>query len=130
MLTSGDNAFTCANNYKNNSKQIWAYWTEFYLHKSLVSDIFRLKDHPITRYWNHRGSVKLLLYPHWTLSLVGVGGPCHATPQPFYLWNRATIPIVEEVIWAPRPVFMGMVKRKSLSPPGFEHQTIQHVMNH
>jgi hypothetical protein len=38
------------------------------------------------------------------------------TPRPLYPQERAPIPIVEEVVWAPDPVGRGIEKRKSLFP--------------
>ena len=38
-----------------------------------------------------------------------------ATPWPIYLQEIALVSIVQEVVWAPGPVWMGMVKRESLA---------------
>jgi len=37
-----------------------------------------------------------------------------ATPWPIYLQERALVTIVQEAVWAPGRVWMGMVKTKSL----------------
>jgi len=45
-----------------------------------------------------------------------MGCVVHATPLSFYTQERTPVPIVEEAGWTPRPVWMGMTKRKYFAP--------------
>jgi len=47
-----------------------------------------------------------------------------ATPRPIYCRERALVPIVQEVVWAPEPVY---TDAENLAPPGFEPTNTQGV---
>jgi hypothetical protein len=56
-------------------------------------------------------------------SRVGMGGQCHA-PAPL-AQERALVPTIQEVGWAPGRVWTSAEQRKSLAPIGIQTRIVQ-----
>jgi len=70
----------------------------------------------------HRGSrgIALLSLDHGTRMERRVS----ATPRPLFTPGKDPVPIVQEDVWAPEPVWTGS---ENLAPPGFDPRTVQPV---
>jgi hypothetical protein len=70
----------------------------------------------------HRGSrgIALLFHDHGTSRGWGVS----VTPWPLFTPGKDPVPIVQESVWAPWPVWTGV---KNLAPQGFDFRTVQPV---
>ena len=71
----------------------------------------------------HRGSrgIALLLHYHGTRRRWGVS----VTPRPLFTPGKDPVPIVQEAVWAPGPVWTGA--ENIAPPPGFDPRTFQPV---
>jgi hypothetical protein len=49
-----------------------------------------------------------------------IGG--YATPRPLYPRQTDPVPIAQEAVWAPQPVWTGT---RNSNPPGFDPPTVQ-----
>jgi hypothetical protein len=60
---------------------------------------------------------------------MGESGQRHV-PAALYPGERTTLPIVQEAVWAPEPVWTQRVEEKPFPLPGIEPRVVQSVVRH